>query len=211
MITANQLRAARALLDISQGEIAQAIGISANTVSNIEKGTSRPAHDTLSRLQGFFETQGVEFTDNEGVRKKSGAVRSFRGHEGFVDFVRDVYATIKNGGNIYVSNVKEDDFLRWEGAEAAPHMERMATVQNLRMHILIEEGDTNYVASQYARYRWAKKENFSNIPLYIYGEKTAIINFSDKDVEVFLIEHAAITQYFRENIIKSWKEAEEIS
>lgn len=210
MITANQLRAARALLDISQGEIAQAIGISANTVSNIEKGTSRPAHDTLLRLQAHFETQGIEFTDHEGVRKKSGSVRSFRGHEGFVDFVRDVYATVKNGGDIYVSNVNEDDFLKWEGSEAASHMQRMSSIPDLKMHILIEEGDTNFVASDYAQYRWAKKENFSDIPLYIYGDKTAIINFSSHDVEVFLIDHAAITQYFRQNIIKAWKDAGEI-
>ena len=89
MITANQLRAARALLDISQSEIAQAVGISANTISNIEKGTSRPAHETLSRLQSFFELQGVEFTDNEGVRKKAGQVKNFKGHDGFIEFVRE--------------------------------------------------------------------------------------------------------------------------
>lgn len=62
MITAAQLKAARALLGIDQRTLAQAAGLSLPTVQRMEasKGTVRGTVDSLVKLVGALEAAGVE-------------------------------------------------------------------------------------------------------------------------------------------------------
>lgn len=210
MITANQLRAARALLDLSQGAVAEAVGVSPNTISNIEKG-SRPAHDTLTRLQGYFESHGVEFTESEGVRKKPSGIITYRGRDGFAEFMWDVYETIKKfGGEICVSNVDETTFSEHLGSEVdSAYTEKMNKLSNeiqFDFKILIKEGDTNFVASNYATYRWISANHFQTVPFYVYGEKLAFLLFGES-VTIHLIENAEIAAAQRVQFNLAWEKS----
>ena len=210
MITPTQMRAARAMLGVSQGHVAEYLRIAANTLSKIESGQSDVPVSRMSEIQRFYEREGIEFTGNDGIARRSGGVDTYEGRSGFLDFIMDVYETVKNGGEVFVNNVDEDDFLKWEGDEADAHMARMASVSNLQFRILVQEGDTNIVGSGYAQYRALSKDSFGGVPLYIYGDKAALIVFEKDNVEVFVIKHVAITQYFRERFNKTWMEAKEI-
>ncbi len=70
MITAAQIRAARALLDWEQVALADKSGISTVTISAIERGSSDPRASTLTKIQKALESAGIEFTnaDAPGVR-----------------------------------------------------------------------------------------------------------------------------------------------
>ncbi len=208
MITANQLRAARALLDISQGEIEQAIGISANTVSNIAQGTSRPAHETLSRLQSFFEMQGVEFTDNEGVRKKPSGIATYRGRDGFAEFIWDVYETVKkSGGEICVSNVDEALFTEKLGKDIDDaYMKKMGELKNFTFKILIKENDYNFIGSAYAEYKWLPQKLFFTVPFYVYGSKLAFL-FLSGNPTIHVIENSEIADAQRAQFNLLWEQA----
>lgn len=210
MITPTQMRAARAMLDVSQGHVAEYLGIAANTLSKIESGQSDVAISRMSDIQRFYEREGIEFTDNDGVARKSGGVETYKGHSGLCDFLDDVYGTLKDGGQSLVNNVDEGQFLKWLGGYADTHMERMKLISGLSFKILIEEGDRNTVASSYAEYRALPRENFGDIPLYMYGDKAAFIVFDKDDVEVFVVKHIAITDYFKERFNKTWAIAREI-
>lgn len=210
MITPTQMRAARAMLDVSQGHVAEYLGIAANTLSKIESGQSDASASRVNDIQRFYEREGIEFTDNDGVQWKTGGVVTYEGHLGFVDFVRDVYDTIKSGGSVCVNNVNEDDFLKWEGDEADAHMERMNSVIDLDFRILLQEGDVNTVGSGYAQYRALPEDHFGDVPLYIYGDKTALIVFEENNVEVFVINHHAVNMYFRGRFEVAWSNAKEI-
>lgn len=207
MITPTQMRAARAMLDVSQGHVAQYLGIAANTLSKIESGQSDVSGTRLTDIQRFYEREGVEFTADDGVKWNTGGVVALRGKSGFIEFIDDVYDTLKNGGEAFVNNVKEDWFLKWLGDYAYEHMGQMQRVSGLRFKILVVEGDENTVASDYAEYRELPPNNFGDIPLYIYGDKTALIVFDDEDVNVFLIKHKAITNYFIKRFYLSWEQA----
>ena len=73
MITAAQIRAARALLDWEQTALAEKSGVSAVTISAIERGSSDPRASTLTKIQRALEAAGIEFTngDTPGVRLRS--------------------------------------------------------------------------------------------------------------------------------------------
>ncbi len=179
-------------------------------ISKIESGKSAGSLKSLQSVEAALDRADIAFLDNDGVTRKAGGVKTFSGRLGFLDFIMDVYETVKGGGEIFVSNVDEDDFLKWEGDEAEAHMARMASIANLRFRILIQEGDVNTISS-YAKYRWTPRESFSNIPFYIYGDKTALIVFEEDNVNVFVIRHPAITGYFRLRFLESWKNAKDVT
>ncbi|MCW2242266.1 helix-turn-helix domain-containing protein [Azospirillum canadense] len=81
MITAAQIRAARALLNMKQASLAAAAGVSLATLNNIERGVSAPRVSTLVALQRALEDAGVRFIDGDGegpgVRLSKAAASKF--------------------------------------------------------------------------------------------------------------------------------------
>jgi transcriptional regulator with XRE-family HTH domain len=72
LLTPSQCRAARALIDWSQQQLADASHVGNATIRNFESGRSTPQHSTLAALQRALEDAGVEFTNDgqPGVRTK---------------------------------------------------------------------------------------------------------------------------------------------
>lgn len=71
--TGNQLKAARALIDMSQGELAKRAGVNINTVVFMEKrGTENisSAADKVQAVRQALEDAGIEFLNHgqPGVR-----------------------------------------------------------------------------------------------------------------------------------------------
>lgn len=73
MITANQLRAARALLSIDQREIAEMADLSVPTIQRMEasEGVIRANVDSLMKLVSALENAGIELI-NPGAQSVSG-------------------------------------------------------------------------------------------------------------------------------------------
>jgi predicted transcriptional regulator len=80
--TGNQLRAARALVDMDQGALAKVADVSVNTIRNMEaskEGTINANNHTVVAVQKALEKAGIEFLnhDQPGVRlKPRGAAKS---------------------------------------------------------------------------------------------------------------------------------------
>lgn len=72
MITPRQIRAARALLDWSQQELADRAIISLNALARLERGVVDPRASTLSAVEKALTKAGIEFLaasdKGEGVR-----------------------------------------------------------------------------------------------------------------------------------------------
>jgi DNA-binding XRE family transcriptional regulator len=73
MLTPAQIRAARAMLDWTQRELAERAGISKTGLNNIERGSADPKASTLTAIWRAIEDAGVEFTngDEPGVKLKA--------------------------------------------------------------------------------------------------------------------------------------------
>lgn len=65
MITANQIRAARALLGWSQTRLARAANISRATVENVERGVVDPLSSTLEKIQIALKSADIEIISGE--------------------------------------------------------------------------------------------------------------------------------------------------
>ena len=63
MITTGQIKAARAMLGISQKQLALKAGVANATLNNIERGVQKdPKVSTMSAIRGALEKEGIEFT-----------------------------------------------------------------------------------------------------------------------------------------------------
>jgi transcriptional regulator with XRE-family HTH domain len=61
MISGRQVRAARALLDWTQEQLADQSGVAAQTIRLFEAGTREPYRKTLEQLQTTLEGAGISF------------------------------------------------------------------------------------------------------------------------------------------------------
>jgi transcriptional regulator with XRE-family HTH domain len=66
MVTPEQCRAARGLLDWSQQDLANQAGIGIVTVRQIEAGLTEPRRSTLVVVRQAFEQGGIDFIDENG-------------------------------------------------------------------------------------------------------------------------------------------------
>ena len=79
MITAAQIRAARAMLELTRHQLAKASGVSHSTIADFEKGRNASMlTETAGKLITAFGDAGIEFTDatkqyGPGVRLKKDA------------------------------------------------------------------------------------------------------------------------------------------
>lgn len=72
MLTPQQIRAARALLNWSQNQLAEASGVAAQSIKNIERGVTDPRLTTATALRRTLEAAGVQFVDNGDTASGAG-------------------------------------------------------------------------------------------------------------------------------------------
>jgi len=74
MITAAQMRAARALLGIDQRQLAEMAGISLPTIQRMEAsdGTVRGVVDTLTKVVAALDQAGIELIGDNAVSQGGG-------------------------------------------------------------------------------------------------------------------------------------------
>lgn len=66
MITPEQSRGARGILDWSQTQLAEAASVSLSTIRDFEKGRRVPIANNLQAIRTALETAGIIFIDQNG-------------------------------------------------------------------------------------------------------------------------------------------------
>lgn len=154
MASIEQIRAARALLGWSQGELAERAGLSQTGIARIESGASQPTGQTLSKILKAFQRYYIEFIP-EGVRRISDIVTIREGDECYMELLDDALDVLgKNGG----------EMLFWGADERRSPPEVVEKTRVLRragisMRFLVRDGD-DYFMGRAEEYRWLDKNLF---------------------------------------------------
>lgn len=196
MITPQQSKAARALLEKDAQEVAKDIGVASNTMSRFEKNGI--GGDKLkAKLTHYYLDNGITLTKNGGVDKVVAVTHTYLGADGFRKFMDKVYETAKStGGEILLYNARPDNWIKWLGKEwNAMHTTRMGEiVDRIKFKAIAQEGDTNFVGSKHAEYRWISKDHFNDQSIYVFADYIAFLNFSDTDISIFSVKNQGIAE-----------------
>ena len=188
--------------------LAQKVGVGTTTVSAIETGRSSGSVEVLSAIVYALQAAGVELTDDGGVRPRQSKISFYRGHDGFCAFFDDVYDVAREGATDFcVSNCQEALFEKWLGSYDPVHLSRMAKLGKMKIRVLLSEQDLDTSSSAYAEYRWVDFDSFAGVSLYIYGDKTAFIEFSENDVVVTAVDNTSVTVSMRKMFDLMWTHA----
>lgn len=215
MSIGRQIRAARGLLKWSGEILAKKAQLTRDAISKIEDEAVQPREGTLNDIIRVFDENGVEFTDNFGVRLKPQGVEVLIGQKGLHQFFDNVYEHARKHGGTIVQYGLEEQFLSTLGGEyAKAHRARMAKLVDERKDVkvlaIVCEGDTNFVASEYNEYRWIPTDLFSPVLFYIYGECTAIMNFQTVPAPtIVLLKFPTITAACRKQFDIFWNMSRE--
>lgn len=213
MITAAQLRAARGLLDWTRTELAKAANISPETVKNIEHGTFRPQETTAEAIMRAFAVHGVQFTDNEGVKKVANSIMVLDGYEGFKSFMDDIYKiaqmpySLDGKKPICVCNVDNNLFKKHLKDYTPIHIERMEKIDGLKIRALATKKDLSHISSaKYITSRYIAERK--PLPFYVYGDKFAIINFeTENPPRIIVINSSLVAASYRDQFDFMWENA----
>jgi transcriptional regulator with XRE-family HTH domain len=206
MITISQIKAARLLLNWKQGDLARISGMSLATIANLEQGKGVPRPLTIQTIRDSFEKFGIEFLGDHGVdlRPEKFNVTIFHGDQGLFHVWQDYEKTLAadGGGEVLLSNL-DHQFMYDAFKERLVEAIARRPSNNIRLRGLVKEGELVRVWPS-EEFRAVPAKVFSGLtPVYIYKDKTAIVNYKDS-LRVVLIESKSITEAFRQQFEYYW-------
>lgn len=212
MPTIEQIRAARALIGWSQKDLADHSGLSQTGIARIENGTNKPNSSTISRITDAFDKADIAFIGDSGVRKRTNEVRILRGKNAMSDFLDDVYevsaayGTVDNPTEVFLSNVVHQNWVKWMGEERwREHTERMTKGRNIMdVRIIIKEGDRNFPASAYSKYKWIEEKFFNEKSFYSYHDRLAFLDFGEDELTISIMKQPDFARGYRDLFLIAW-------
>ena len=205
MITIAQTKAARALLNWTQQDLAKVSGISLASIAQIERGAGNPRQSTLAVLQQSFEKYGIEFSDDPGVRIQSEpfGVTVWQGREAMLHCWRDIEQTLGKGEEVLISCV--DDQL-WKSLypQEMLDMYKRRTALGIITLGLLTSPDKNHSTWANKNYRIVPEEATSPLaPYYVYKNKVAVIKMRDP-IRIIRIDNPTLAESFRTQFQYHW-------
>jgi DNA-binding XRE family transcriptional regulator len=208
MLKPEQVRAARALLEWSQQELADRAGSARMTIRHIEEGTVQPHRGTMADIVKVFSDHGVEFVGDHGVSLRDDQVLKLTGDNVFFRVLDDVIATLRDskGGEALFACVSD--------AVSPPVVienYRRLRAAGIGMRSLVKEGDT-CLRGKLKEYRYLPEKFFHNSATVIYGDKFATMildpeSGTDSGAVIIRNRHVAAAQRNLFNYIWSTAEA----
>jgi len=210
-LSARQIKAARALLDWSQDDLAAASNLSVATIRKIESGHISPRGKTNDDIKRAFENADLEFIEPGGVRHRPDDIKIYQGAEGARAFFDDVYKTAKDRGGDYISVCPSDNrhFTKLLGDYREIHITRMAAIKaSAHVKCILTEDRHSVPATSYCEYRWIPTSYINSVPFYVYDDKYAILaDEIEASAKITVIRSRIVAAAFRQQFYSMWDKA----
>ncbi len=207
-----QIRAARALLNWTQSDLARAAKLSLAAVNNLERDASNPRLNTLVKIQAALETHGVEFQQGPGVRLRGEVFNITTIDRGdiYAQFLNDILTTCltQQCRESYYINMNDADLAATSPIAFAQYA-RDLQKYDLHERVLVEAGDTQMMfPPSNTRYRWLPKALFGVAPFALYGNKLALILWGPPTRAV-IIENPSVAASYAKQFEFFWAQAKD--
>ena len=208
MLTTEQIRAARGLLDWTQRNLADAAGISTRNLVLIEQGKVKPRPDTIDFIQKALEKNHVVFTENRGVQLSAERfeVEKYEGSGCIEIMLNDTVKSLQEqGGEYLLAGTDERKFYENASTRIWQSYYQRLEASGIQERILSLRGDRYFIGLP-TSYRWVERSAFGAVPYSVYGDRLAIITWGPP-VRMVIIRNASIAETFRSQFEINWANA----
>lgn len=210
MITSEQIKAARALLNWKQSTLAEKSGISLPSINNVERAIGSPRTNTLEAIQKTLENAGVEFIAGRGVCLKDEIfeIHKFEGEDFIKKQYDDLLPCMENNPDeeIIMCSIDERMYPKY----VAGQMMRYDVLHRRikwKERILIRQDDTYFLANPKV-YRWIAPELVGTIPYMVYKDRFTMMMWEER--RVIIIRNQSIADTFRRQFDFLWNLAKPV-
>lgn len=206
MISAHQIRAARAFLDWSTADLAKRTGLTINGINKIERGHVSAQRDTLDKIQSVLEENGIEFLPGSGLRQKDRMVTTIRGLTSNTTLAIDVSNTLDNtGGELLILADEDASSKHLDRGILEAQFEKRKKANISHRFLIPPQKEVLNPAIEHD-YRRIAAPYIPSCPLFIYGPKIAFLipEFTPK---VVIVEAPQLSDAARKLFSFAWDHA----
>jgi transcriptional regulator with XRE-family HTH domain len=210
-ITSSQLRAARGLLDWSCAQLAELSGVSEPTIHRIETGAVQPHEKSIASIIRAFGVHGVEFSENDGLRRRPDGVEIYEGPERFDEFYEFLYEHLKTHGGEVCLSVTDERLLAKYRKDSELHRKRMKDLceRGIIKSFRVLANKSNF-SPWYATHKLQPGPALSPTAFYAFGDCLALISFAHPiPPYVVVLQSAPLANSYRQAFDIAWKAAKE--
>lgn len=188
-VKAEQIKGARAMLGWTREELAEASGLSHNTIRNLEMGFISPRGKTLQQLCIAIEEAGLEFTEAEGIQRLRPDIKIIRGADSHDVFFEILLSTVKiNGGEITAIFNSQHMMVKALGIESGGDHKRLKSLLvHADVRCLFSELDEIPLSLENYQHRMAPKYCNCVTPYFVYGNSYVVVQPHNEDTYRFVI------------------------
>ena len=95
MLSIEQCRGARGILNWTQQDLADASGLSKTAINNFEKGHSDIKNESLKSIKYAFVSAGIEFIGQQGMTKRTDKTEILNGENAFLTLFNDILDSVE--------------------------------------------------------------------------------------------------------------------
>ena len=206
-VGARQIKAARAMLDWSQEDLAGAANLSIATIRKLELGHISPRHSTTFVVQQAIENAGLEFIQPNGIRRRPEDILIYQGPDGVAAFFNHVSLTMKNtGGEMVIVAASMAMFAKDGEGEDCGKIVEIKGASNVKC--LLTENSGSFPSMAGFEFRSLSKSYVDPAPFCVYGDKYAIMTLAVlSSPRIVVIQSPAIAQASHRHFHSMWDKA----
>ncbi len=154
MLSPEQIRAARALLDWTLTDLSDRVGIAGTNLGKIERRESSPSARTMQKLMTVFAAAGIEFTADDGVKRSNAAVTIIDAplEDIYLEILSNALQTLSAGDDLLIFNA--------DGALSTPE------VVSLQQQLLAKGITLKFLAKPGSLRRHADQSLYKDLPTH---------------------------------------------
>ncbi len=209
MPTGKQIRAGRVLAGWDADDLAKRVGMSRVSIQNIERGDARPKPETMEKIVRAFSDVGIEFTENEGVRRRPEGVEIFDGVDRYQEFYDYIYTHLKRFGGDVCCSIYDETLTAKYRHNPEVHRDRMKDLVDrgdVTFRVLTTKSD--FIQHGYAQFKWQPHQHATPTGFYAFGDCLALMSFVKENAPyVIVIQSAPLAEGYRQGFNFAWEAA----
>jgi transcriptional regulator with XRE-family HTH domain len=188
------LKARRVEVGLTQEELSRKAEVPYTTLTKVESGAIK--NPSMQVVQKLAQNLGLSLD-------ASLSPRTFYGDNCLIEIFKDVLATMQTpGAFMCLSGIEEGRYLKENQGELLKFISGLKK-QSINQKLLVCEGDLNFLEGDHLEYRWVKKQYFHPTPIYVYGDRIAMLIW-DPVHQAIIVENKALAEAYRKQFLFIW-------